>query len=160
MNQTLPDWNTIREGERIGETPTAFDAGLWFIGRISTPWREPIECPKRGDPENGPVCCIELNPAWEPALSGLLPKDQVQLLYWMHLGRRDLLVQHPRMDGATFGTFALRSPMRPNPIASSMVRLIDIDGCTLSVRGLDCVDGTPLLDIKPEHGAFHGVCPA
>ena len=53
----------------------------------------------------------------------------------------------------TTGTFALRSPVRPNPIASSIVQLISIDGSTLQVRGLDCVDGTPLLDLKPERGA-------
>jgi len=49
--------------------------------------------------------------------------------------------------------FSLRSPVRPNPIASSIVDLIGIDGNVLQVRGLDCVDGTPLLDLKPEHGA-------
>lgn len=47
------------------------------------------------------------------------------------------------------GTFALRSPARPNPIALSVVRLVGIEGGTLSVTGLDCLDGTPLLDIKP-----------
>ena len=50
------------------------------------------------------------------------------------------------------GTFALRSPVRPNPIASSLVELVAVDGSSLHVRGLDCVDGTPLLDLKPEHG--------
>jgi tRNA (Thr-GGU) A37 N-methylase len=45
----------------------------------------------------------------------------------------------------------LRSPVRPNPIASSIVELVGVDGATLQVRGLDCVDGTPLLDLKPDH---------
>jgi tRNA (Thr-GGU) A37 N-methylase len=54
----------------------------------------------------------------------------------------------------TTGTFALRSPVRPNPIASSIVQLIAIDGTTLKVRGLDCLDGTPLIDLKPERDAL------
>jgi len=53
----------------------------------------------------------------------------------------------------TTGTFTLRSPVRPNPVASSIVQLISIDGTMAQVRGLDCVDGTPLLDLKPERAA-------
>ncbi len=55
--------------------------------------------------------------------------------------------------GQTTGSFALRSPVRPNPIASSVVALIGVHGTTLQVRGLDCLDGTPLIDLKPDHGA-------
>jgi tRNA (Thr-GGU) A37 N-methylase len=55
----------------------------------------------------------------------------------------------PGRYGVQHGTFALRSPARPNPIAMSVVRLVRIEGPTLSVVGLDCLDGTPLLDIKP-----------
>jgi tRNA (Thr-GGU) A37 N-methylase len=50
----------------------------------------------------------------------------------------------------TTGTFALRSPVRPNPIASSIIQLFAIEGTTLQVRRLDCLDGTPLIDLKPE----------
>ena len=71
------------------------------------------------------------------------------VLYWMDKARRDLVVQSPRHYAEERGTFALRSPVRPNPIAASVVRLVSIDGTTLSVVGLDCLDGTPLLDIKP-----------
>lgn len=69
----------------------------------------------------------------------------------MDRARRDLVLQSPAHDGTTRGTFALRSPNRPNPIASSIVRLIAIEGTTLVVRGLDCLDGTPVVDVKPEH---------
>lgn len=58
--------------------------------------------------------------------------------------------QSPRSDGTTIGTFAIRSPLRPNPIAASLVRLVAVEGATLVVRGLDCLDGTPLIDIKPD----------
>ena len=67
-----------------------------------------------------------------------------------------MVLQTPLGTGRTTGTFALRSPVRPNPIASSIVRLVAINGTTLQVRGLDCIDGTPLIDIKPEHGAADG----
>jgi tRNA-methyltransferase O len=76
--------------------------------------------------------------------------------YWMHHARRDLVLQTPSGAGHTTGTFALRSPVRPNPIASSIVELVAIDGTTLQVRGLDCLDGTPLIDLKPEHAAAAG----
>jgi tRNA (Thr-GGU) A37 N-methylase len=59
------------------------------------------------------------------------------------------VLQAPRHYAEQRGTFALRSPVRPNPIALSVVRLVGIDGDVLSVVGLDCLDGTPLLDIKP-----------
>ena len=60
--------------------------------------------------------------------------------------------QTPFRTGQTTGSFALRSPVRPNPIASSIVDLVAIEGTTLQVRGLDCIDGTPLIDLKPERG--------
>jgi tRNA-Thr(GGU) m(6)t(6)A37 methyltransferase TsaA len=67
----------------------------------------------------------------------------------MDQARRDLVLQVPRHYNEQRGTFALRSPVRPNPIAMSVVRLLGVEGNTLRVRGLDCLDGTPLLDIKP-----------
>jgi len=141
---------TIRTGEQTAELPEARDAGLIFIGRIETPWSVRSDCPKRGDPESGPDCTLILDPRWIPARTGVAPGDTIQVLYWMDRARRDLLTQSPRDDGQTMGTFALRSSNRPNPIASSMVRLLAIDGARLTVRGLDCVSGTPLLDIKPD----------
>jgi len=67
----------------------------------------------------------------------------------MHDARRDLLVQIPRHAGQRSGTFALRSPVRPNPIASSVVELVTVEANVVVVRGLDCIDGTPLIDLKP-----------
>ncbi len=144
------DAATLRTGEETTNAPEARDAALIFIGRIETPWAVRADCPKRGDPEDGPDCTLVLDPRWTPALRGTEPGDRMQVLYWMDRARRDLLTQSPRDDGQTMGTFTLRSPNRPNPIASSMVRLIAIDGPRLTVRGLDCVSGTPLLDIKPD----------
>jgi len=71
----------------------------------------------------------------------------------MNRAHRDLVVQTPFSTMHTIGTFALRSPVRPNPGASSIVELMAIDGTTLQVRGLDSLDGKPLIDLKPERGA-------
>ncbi len=81
------------------------------------------------------------------------------MIYWLHRSRRDLLRQSPRDDGATRGTFALRSPLRPNPIGTSLVALVGREGSTLLVRGLDCLDGTPLVDLKPDRCAFTPLAP-
>ncbi|MFC5068855.1 tRNA (N6-threonylcarbamoyladenosine(37)-N6)-methyltransferase TrmO [Flaviflagellibacter deserti] len=140
----------IRPGEIAVDHEPTHDASVTFIGRIRTPYRERAVCPRQGKPD-GPLCQIEVDSIWRPALSGLQPGQTIQVLYWMHLARRDLLVQNPRMDGDLNGTFSLRSPVRPNPIASSIVEIHAIADGVLSVRGLDCVDGTPLLDIKPVH---------
>lgn len=139
-----------RPGERAVETPAAFDAGLWFIGRIETPWPDRNACPRRGDPENGPPCRIHLAEPWVAAAEGLKPGARLQVLYWMDKARRDLVLQNPRRSGALTGTFALRSPVRPNPVASSSVALLSVEGAVLTVRGLDCASGTPLIDLKPD----------
>jgi tRNA-Thr(GGU) m(6)t(6)A37 methyltransferase TsaA len=141
----------LRDGEVAVALPSQTDVGLYFIGTIRTPWTTRRECPKRGSPD-GPICTIVVGETWREALTGLANHKCVQVLYWMHQARRDLVLQTP-FRRPTLGTFALRSPVRPNPIASSFVELVTIDGNTLQVRGLDCLDGTPLIDLKPEHGA-------
>lgn len=103
---------------------------------------------------DGPACRIEVFAPWDKALSGLDAYEMVEVLYWLDLSRRDLLVQNPKSDGVLYGAFALRSPVRPNPIGTALVRLLSIDGSVLTVQGLDCVDGTPLVDLKPDRCAF------
>jgi tRNA-Thr(GGU) m(6)t(6)A37 methyltransferase TsaA len=138
----------LREGEVAVALPERFDASLYFIGRIRTPWVRREDCPKNGR-EAEAACTIELDSRWARGLQGLETSSHVVVLYWMDRARRDLVLQAPRHYGEQRGTFALRSPVRPNPIAMSVVRLLRIEGTTLSVVGLDCLDGTPLLDIKP-----------
>ena len=142
------DWYGLRAGEVAAELPAQFDAALYYIGRICTPWHRREDCPKNAR-QSDAVCTIELDPRWSAGLKGLETVSHVLLLYWMDKARRDLLVQSPRHYAERRGTFALRSPARPNPIAASVARLLRIDGNTLSVVGLDCLDNTPLLDIKP-----------
>jgi tRNA-Thr(GGU) m(6)t(6)A37 methyltransferase TsaA len=138
----------IREGEVAVDLPARTDASLYFIGRIRTPWRTRAECPKNAR-ESDAVCMIEVDPLWAPALSGLETCTHIVVLYWMDRSRRDLVVQVPRHYGTPRGTFALRSPARPNPIAMSVARLLNVEDKRLSVVGLDCLDDTPLLDLKP-----------
>ncbi len=149
MSSNMTD---IREHEISVDLPEASDAQLRFIGRIHTPWTERADCPRQGDLD-GPICRVELFEPWGMALQGLEALEHVELLYWLDQARRDLVVQNPGSKGEPRGTFALRSPVRPNPIGLSLVRLEAIDGLNLSVRGLDCLDGTPLIDIKPQRCA-------
>jgi tRNA-Thr(GGU) m(6)t(6)A37 methyltransferase TsaA len=139
----------LRPGEVAIALPTTTDAGVYFIGAIRTPWSVRSECPKRGSPD-GPICSILVDERWHAALTDIAKYKRIQVLYWMHRARRDLVLQTPFRTGQTTGSFALRSPVRPNPIASSVIDLVAVDGNKLLVRGLDCLDGTPLIDLKPE----------
>jgi tRNA-Thr(GGU) m(6)t(6)A37 methyltransferase TsaA len=151
--------DALRPGEIAAEglqEPT--DARLRFIGRIRTPWTDRAQCPRQGK-SDGPVCRIELFPPWDQALPGLDQYKRIEVLYWLDRSRRDLLLQSPKSDGRTRGTLALRSPVRPNPIGTSVVDLIAVEGGVVLVRGLDCLDGTPLLDIKPDRCAWTPLAP-
>ena len=141
------DNSDIRPGEIAVALPQEYDAGLYFIGRVRTPWTRRDDCPKNARGSDA-VCTIELDPRYAAALDGVAACSHLVVLYFMDRARRDLLVQVPR-HAERRGTFALRSPVRPNPVAMSVVRLVGIDGTILKVVGLDCLDGTPLLDLKP-----------
>jgi tRNA-Thr(GGU) m(6)t(6)A37 methyltransferase TsaA len=142
------DPDALRDGEVAVELPAGFDASLYYIGRVRTPWKRRRDCPKNTR-ESDAVCTVELDARWAQGLKGLETASHVLLLYWMDQARRDLVLQAPRHYAEQRGTFALRSPVRPNPIAVAVARLVRIDGTTLSVVGVDCLDNTPLLDIKP-----------
>jgi tRNA-Thr(GGU) m(6)t(6)A37 methyltransferase TsaA len=137
----------IRKGEIATTLPDTFDAGVYFIGRIRTPWKTRSDCPKNARGSDA-ECTIEVDARYAAALDSVATCTHLVVLYFMDQARRDLVVQVPR-HGARRGTFALRSPVRPNPIAMSVVQLVRVEGTTLSVIGLDCLDGTPLIDIKP-----------
>jgi tRNA-Thr(GGU) m(6)t(6)A37 methyltransferase TsaA len=143
----------IRPGERAVAAPPARDAALRFIGRIRTPWTDRNDCPRQGAPD-GPECCIEVFEPWAAALDGVEAFETLEILNWLDRSRRDLVLQNPSHGDRVHGTFALRSPVRPNPIGSALVRLTAREGSLLRVRGLDCLDGTPLLDIKPDRCAY------
>jgi tRNA-Thr(GGU) m(6)t(6)A37 methyltransferase TsaA len=149
----------IRDGEVAVELPEEFDAGVYFIGHIRTPWTRREDCPKNAR-ESEVVCTMEVDQRWAPALCDIESCSHLLVLYWMHEARRDLVLQVPRHYGKQRGTFALRSPVRPNPIAASVVKLVGVEGPVLSVVGLDCLDGTPLIDLKPYFASTDAVAEA
>ncbi|MCO5093308.1 tRNA (N6-threonylcarbamoyladenosine(37)-N6)-methyltransferase TrmO [Bosea sp. (in: a-proteobacteria)] len=150
--------NEIRKNEVAVAPPEASDAGLVFIGTIRTPWTSRLTCPRQGRAD-GPICRIELFPPWDEALEGVERFARLEVLYWLDQSRRDLVRQSPANNGETHGTFALRTPVRPNPIGTSIVTLVAREGRVLCVRGLDCLDETPLLDIKPDRTLFTPIAP-
>ncbi|MGE0154324.1 MAG: tRNA (N6-threonylcarbamoyladenosine(37)-N6)-methyltransferase TrmO [Reyranellaceae bacterium] len=150
--------NEIRAGETVVDMPATTDAGLVFIGRIRTPWTSRLLCPRQGR-QDGPTCRLEIDPPWDQAMKGVEGYDQLEVLYWLHQSRRDLVLQCPKNDGNPRGVFSLRTPVRPNPIGTSLVKLVGIEGNAILVRGLDCLDGTPLLDVKPDRCQFTPLAP-
>ena len=142
----------VRPGEEAVTLPERFDAGLHFIGRLRTPWTERGDCPRNGL-QTDAVCTVAVDPAYAPGLAHVGGASHLILLYWMDRAPRGLLRQRPRHADGIRGTFSLRSPARPNPIALSVVELLGIEDASLRVRGLDCLDGTPLLDIKPYYAS-------
>jgi tRNA-Thr(GGU) m(6)t(6)A37 methyltransferase TsaA len=121
------------------------------IGVISTPWQTIAECPRNGrQPDPAPLCSVRVFPEYAKGLRSVQGFTHLILLYWMHQAKPPELVFTPPFDGEERGVFATRAPRRPNPIGISVVALEGFDGpdC-LEVRYLDCMDGTPLIDIKP-----------
>lgn len=120
------------------------------IGHLETPFATRADCPRNGrqfDP--APVCVAVIAPEFAPALTGLDGFSHLILLYWLG-PQPDALVVTPRSDGMSHGVFATRAPVRPNPIGLSVVVFDGMDTpLRLRVRHLDCLDGTPLIDIKP-----------
>lgn len=119
-----------------------------FTERHGTPRQPGLLGPKEAGGGEGRVVLLE-HVATE-ALADLERFDRIWLITWMHLNgsRRRPMVRPPR-GGPKRGVFATRAPHRPNPLALSCVELIAIEGRELVVRGLDLIDGTPVLDIKP-----------
>jgi tRNA-Thr(GGU) m(6)t(6)A37 methyltransferase TsaA len=94
---------------------------------------------------------IILDPAFVEGLDGLLPGQRLMVIFHFHLSKGYDLKQHPPHDltRPARGVFALRTPQRPNPIGVTVVDLIEINDNILLVHGLDAIDGTPVLDLKP-----------
>lgn len=129
-----------------GDGPT-----LTPIGHIQTPFATIADCPRNGraiDPP--PLCRAIVQPAYIDGLASLDGFSHLILLYWLDRAGPVKLRFTPPFDDAERGVFATRAPRRPNPIGLSVVRFEGFESPgVLLVRNLDCVDGTPLLDIKP-----------
>lgn len=156
MADTAQDDGSARPGEVAISLPPATDAGVYFIGRIRTPFASRRDCPKN-IAQSTAQGRVELDPRYAAGLKDLERCSHLWLLYWMHEARRDLIAQVPKHVTEARGTFALRSPVRPNPIAMAAVKLLRIEGLTLIVEYVDCLDGTPLIDIKPYFASIDAI---
>jgi len=120
---------------------------------VESPLVDRALAPKQGD-EGAPEAWLVFDEAVADAARDLAPGAEVIVLTWLHLARRDVLRVHPRGDPATpeQGVFSTRAPDRPNPIGLHQVEIVAVEGRRLRVRGLEAVDGTPILDVKPVLG--------
>ncbi len=144
-----------RPGELQGNAAlidTADDARLVFIGRAATPWRRG-DCPKnmREARKRGQTACLHIDTPWRAALLDLDRASHLIVFGWLGNADRTLLRQMPSHLNRATGTFALRSPARPNPIGLSIARIISLDTETgrVDLEALDWFDGTPIVDLKP-----------
>jgi tRNA-Thr(GGU) m(6)t(6)A37 methyltransferase TsaA len=129
------------------------DPVLAVIGRVESTLVDPRTAPKQGD-EGAPDAWLVFRDEVREALDGLRAGDEVIVLTWLHRADRATLRVHPRDDPARplRGVFATRSADRPNPVGLHRVRIREIDGARLHVEGLEAVDGTPVIDLKPALG--------
>ncbi len=124
------------------------------IGVIRTPFTDSAGMPIQAVAAVGIAGRIELDSAFEAGLTDLEGFSHLILVYHLHRATSPRLTVTPFLDDTAHGIFATRSPARPNPIGISTVRLIGIDGTTISIEDVDMVDETPLLDLKPYVPAF------
>ncbi len=117
------------------------------IGVIRTPYNL-ASAPRQGR-DSKDICEMIIFDEFSDALLGLGEYEYLIVLYWLHLADRKRLRVVPPDAKDERGVFATRSPHRPNPIGLAVVKLIEVSGNVLRVIGIDAVDGTPLLDIKP-----------
>lgn len=121
------------------------------IGQIRSNLTDRKTAPRQRD-EGAPEAWLEIAPEFRDGLLGMKEGDNLILLTWLHQGNRATLQVHPRRiaNAPLTGVFATRSPDRPNPIGLHEVTVLEIDPQRgLRVDALECVDGTPVLDIKP-----------
>lgn len=123
-----------------------------IIGTVRSHLQNREDCPKYGVSTLPPVW-IELGPEFEPAAMDLQVGDAVLVLTWMHQGDQSVLRCHPRgnTDLPMRGIFSTRSPDRPTPIGLHPVRIVGREGLRLKVHPLEVIDGTPVIDIKPDN---------
>ena len=121
---------------------------LISIGTIHSPYKTLDDAPHQGRYSDKQVE-LEINPEYVEGLKDIDGASHLIVLYWFHLARRDTLQSRTPFSPDPKGVFACRSPSRPNPIAFCVVELLRREGNRLFVKGIEAVEGTPLLDIKP-----------
>jgi len=123
------------------------------VATVQSPLTDRAEAPKQGD-EGAPEAWLLFEEHVADALSGLSVGDEILLLTWFDRAARDVLAVHPRGDESRplTGVFATRSPDRPNPIGLHRVTVLELSGLRMRVSGLEALDGTPVVDVKPVLG--------
>ena len=132
-------------------TNTSTRQAVQPIGWVHSALRRRADAPRQGH-EGAPNARLQIEPAFLPGLDGIRAGQDILVLTWLHEARRDVLAVHPRDDRTQplAGVFATRSPDRPNPIGLHRVRVLAIEADrSLHVQGLEAIDGTPVIDIKP-----------
>jgi tRNA-Thr(GGU) m(6)t(6)A37 methyltransferase TsaA len=119
------------------------------IGRVESRLTDPADAPRQAD-EGAPEAWLVMNAEVAAGLEGLKAGDDVILITWLDRAQRDVLRNHPRGDPSrpAAGVFTTRSPHRPNPLGLHQVTVAAVDGSRVLVKGLEAVDGTPIVDIK------------
>ena len=127
------------------------DIALQPIGVVRSSLAIRTGAPRQPD-EGAPPASIHLDPEWQDGLDGIAVGNRIVLVTWLDRAVRSTLRVQPRGDRTRppQGVFSTRSPDRPNPIGLHEVTVTGVDGLRLDVDGLDAIDGTPVLDIKPE----------
>ncbi|NJB68125.1 tRNA-Thr(GGU) m(6)t(6)A37 methyltransferase TsaA [Desulfobaculum xiamenense] len=119
------------------------------IGTIRSPFRELAGMPIQPTGAQDAIGYIDIDPKYAKGLHDLDGFSHIILLYAFHASHGFSLTVTPFMDDTPRGLFATRAPKRPNPIGFSVVELLAVSGTRLDIRGVDILDGTPLLDVKP-----------
>ncbi|NPV61741.1 MAG: tRNA (N6-threonylcarbamoyladenosine(37)-N6)-methyltransferase TrmO [Methanotrichaceae archaeon] len=123
------------------------------IGVVHTPYQKREDIPRQGR-LSSEICEIEVFEEYAAGLKDIEQCTHLFVLFWLHLSNREMLTARPPMDGQEHGVFATRSPNRPNPIALDVVELIEVNERKLKVKGMDALDGSCLLDLKPYSAAI------
>ena len=125
------------------------DVTMTAIGMVRHRLARPVKIPKGPDAKHDAEGVIEIAPPFEAGLQDIEGFSHLYVLWHFHRVDGYDLVAHPPTDDRPHGVFATRSPRRPSPIGLTVVQLLGRDGPRLHVRGVDMLDGTPVLDIKP-----------
>ena len=121
------------------------------VGHVESPLTDREQAPKQGN-EGAPAAWIAFEPHLADALDGIEPGDRLIILTWLDRADRATLKVHPRSNPHTplQGVFITRSPDRPNPIGLHPVEVLAVEGTRIRVSDLEALDGTPVVDVKPE----------
>jgi tRNA-Thr(GGU) m(6)t(6)A37 methyltransferase TsaA len=127
------------------------------VGVIHSPFKEAFGAPIQSVAARDVEGVVELFPQYAEGLRDIDGFSHLILIYHFHLSDKSSLTVRPYLDDETHGVFATRAPARPNPIGISVVRLTRVDGTRLHITGVDILDGTPVLDIKPYIPQFDAI---